>query len=120
MIPICEQGADSRCEGERLVQHDVMLRFRDLNHRHRVTQKAVHVAAHFVGKQQGFLASHNANPALYLGQSLWRLANREAAPDVRIELPDPPLFDLFEGMPRHIVDQIMIVAKLRWHKTKPR
>src|ERR1700749_3828411 len=51
MVPICQERAQRRNKCQGLVEHDVMLRLRDLHHRRGTAQKVEHVLAD-LGREQ--------------------------------------------------------------------
>ena len=82
MLPVCQQRAQHRDEGQRLIEHEVMMRLRDLDYRGSAVEEFVHVVTD-VGGDEAELRADQRHPTLDAGQELAGRAGGDVEKDRR-------------------------------------
>ena len=117
VVPVGQERAQRGQQDERLVEHGVVPRFGQLDHRRDPTQLLVHGGTD-VRRHQPALGAQQRQPAVDLlevgrGDGSDRVA--ELLEDPAVELPLPPTVHLGERVACHEVDHVVEVVLLRRH-----
>src|SRR5262249_14665637 len=119
--PILEQHAHRGDEGERLVEHDVVLRLGHFDDRCLRPHQLRHVAGGLARDERTLFAEQQRGPATHILQVFAEWLAEAARADRRaVELPGPAFLDLHQRMAPDVFDEKIVIARLRWHQPEAR
>src|SRR5262249_54856276 len=119
--PILEQHAHGGDEGERLIEHDVVLRFGHFDDRGVRPHELRHVAGGLARHERALCSEQQRGTAAHVLEIFAeRLAEAARADRRAVELPGPAAVRLHQRMAPDVFDEKIVVARLRWHQAKAR
>ena len=122
VLPVGQQRAERGQQHQRLIEHRVVARLRQLDHRRNSPERLVHRVAD-VGRDEALLRSQQCEPApnrREVGQGDAAHPSGELLEDAAIELPLPAAVDGMQRPPGDVIDDVVEVVRLRRHGAKPR